>query len=198
MDSSDSVSGSVTVDLPAVPGPGPSRPGQYVTPGSRYYATGGLDPNHCWVGVDGFLQIQIPDSQSDWGPVYEVSMWHTGDWIIYHFKTGKATIKKIDLCLRNPPNPTVGTPVEVYVKKSGLKVAPQHDRRPSKRLWTLAGTVVIDQPDWKVYRVDVPTVPSPPPTPDEHLVAVYLKDGEKGPESGKDRNVFVSWVKIYT
>ena len=181
-----------------VPDPGPSKPGQFVTPGSRYYATGGPDPTHSYSGVDAFSPITVPNPPSEWGPIFHIELWHTSDWVIYHFKTGKAVLKRIELCLQNPSNPEVGTPVEVYIKYRGLRVAPQHDRAPSKKLWMLAGNVVIDQPGWKVYNVNVPTTPHQPPTPEEYLVAVYLKEGGFGPEPGKDRNASIAWVKVYT
>ena len=123
---------------PVVPDPGPLKPGVFVIPGSRYYATGGKHPKpihtHSWPGVDTFGSITIPNPPSEWSPVFQVGLWHTSDWVIYHFKTGKAVLKRIDLCLQNPNNPEAGTPVEVYIKNRGLRVAPQHDRAPSKRL----------------------------------------------------------------
>lgn len=190
----ESTASAVPAAPPLVPNPAPVS-GQYVISGGHYYATGGSDINPLYRGVDTFFQISIPNIPQ---PTFEIGMWHTSDWVMYHFKIpAPAMIKKIDLCLRNPPNPTVGTPVEVYVNNPVGRLVPySHEALPPAIwMWKLAGMVKIDQPSWKIYSIAVPT---PSGTSTDHFVAVHLKEGEIGPEAGKDRNVYISWVKIST
>jgi len=183
--------------------PGVPVTGQYVVPASRYYATGGAYPGvihtHNWPGVDTFDLITIPNAQlwsgSEWGPTFQVGMWQTSDWLVYHTPATDTArpLMRIDLCLSNPQNPSIGTPVEVYVQ-AGAALPPPHDADLAGQPgWTLVGTVTINDPNWKTYTLNV----SPPlPGATSYTIGLRLKEGEIGPEPGKDRNVYVAWIKI--
>jgi hypothetical protein len=86
--------------------------------------------------------------------------------------------------------------VEVYIFLPLLGIFPPHDSDLAMMPgWSLVGTVTIRPPgDSQIYTLNVTGVPPA----NEYTVAVRLKEGEFGPEPGKDRNVSISWVKLST
>ncbi len=187
------VRGVIPPPVTAVCDPQPAWPGHFTVPGSRYFATGGTDANHAYVGADSFEAITIPNALPDWGPTYAVGLWHTGDWAIYHIKTWGVTLETIRLCLSNPVTPSVGTPVEVYLFAGGTSSL-VHDGNPMTAPgWVKVGSLTIYPPGtWRIYEFTL----AAPFTATEYLLAVRLVEGERGPEAGKDRNVHIAWVQL--
>jgi hypothetical protein len=185
---------SPTSQYPTVPDPGPFGPGQYGLPGNRYYATGGPVPVPVQVGVDYIGQITIPNVS--WERTYMAGMWHTADWIVYHFNIEKKVLKEIEFCLYNSNNPRIGTPVDIFVKDPTTGFLPPARRSPMPPgpEWKPAGkTVTILGINWAKYKVTSPPISAAT----ECLVGLRLTNGEPGPDPGTDRNVYVGWVKTY-
>jgi len=187
--------------IPTVPDPGP--PPEAVTPASKYYITGGPDPEHNYKGVDAFSQISIPNPLPTWGPTYLISMWHTKDFVMFHiinYKHKATILEVVELCLSNPQTPSVGTPVDVYVWSGTGMPTVSHDKDIAlDPAWLLIGEVTILPPgDWKVYKLNVPgTVIQKLGPRSEFYITIRLVEGEIGPDPGKDRNVNIAWIKIY-
>ena len=191
--SSSSSGVSSTSALPPVPDPGPFGPGQYGLPGNRYYATGGTVRVLTQIGVDYSEPITIP--KVSWERTYMVGMWHTADWIVYHLSIENKTLKEIEFCLYNSNNPSVGTPVDIFVKDPSTGFLPPARRGPMPPGpdWKPAGkTVTILGRSWAKYKVSCPSLRPA----NECLVGLRLTNGEPGPEPGADRNVYIAWVKV--
>ncbi len=181
---------------PAICNPGPQMPGVYLATGGRFYATGADDKRDDWGGgwggVDGFALITVPNVPTTWGAAYQASIWHSGDWVVYHFLTGGGPVGLIELCLSNYLTPPTGTRVEVYVRNGAPTppyLPPEHDKDLA---WQLVGPVDILPPGlWQIYPVTI-TTPIPPAT--EYAVALKCPNCEL--EGGFDRNVDIAWVKL--
>jgi hypothetical protein len=191
------------MDIVCNPWRNPDPKTRYITPASRYYATGGTARDHEYAGVDSYSLISILDPQPKWESTYRIDLYHTKDWVIYHVKTplarnGTWSLYRIDICAKNPYTPRIGTPVEVFAKEDDA-TSPPHDSDLAAVGWQKVGEFTILTPgDWNIYTINLSTRLY---SPQSFTIGLSLKDGEIGPEDPstpfrEDKNLYLAWISI--